>query len=368
MTKAAELAKMGEVLTNSQIGGRRNIVINGAMQVAQRGTTSGLTSANDYYGPDRFRFQLNDLGTWEVSQSTESPEEEGFNNSLKLNCTTADTSVAAGSYLILQQRIEGFNAQQLKFGTSSAESMTFSFWIKSVKTGLVSIEFQHQNTSGTYYKKGATFTINTTNTWEKKIITVTGNTAQDIKDGAVDGLYITFWFTAGSTYTGGTHNITTWASTPTNSRVSSSGVNFADSTSNEIYLTGLQLEVGEVATPFEHLSVGETERLCHRYFQKLGGVSYHPFAIVAGQNTTLSRSVQHLLTPMRAIPTFATEGSHLVEGTSAQNVTSFSIDIATKEVMMLNINSSTTHGEDGSAGRWFGDSGTSARISFDAEL
>ena len=257
------------------VSGRKNLIINGAMQVAQRATTVGsLTSTNSYHTCDRYRFQLNDLGTWEISQSTESPEEEGFNSSLKLNCTTADTSVAAGSYLILQQRIEGQNVQHLKYGTSSAESLTFSFWIKSVKTGLVSLEFQHQNSGGTYYNRGATFTINTTNTWEKKIITVPGNTAQNIKDGSVDGLYASFWFTAGTNYTSGTHNTSAWATGGTANRVSSSGVNFADSTSNEIYITGVQLEVGDSASDFEHRSIGEELALCQRYFENIQVTAY----------------------------------------------------------------------------------------------
>ena len=254
-------------MLDTPISGRRNLIINGAMQVAQRATTVGsLTSTNGYHTCDRFRFQLNDLGTWELSQSTESPEEEGFNNSFKLNCTAADTSVAAGSYLIFQQRIEGQNVQHLKYGTSSAESLTFSFWIKSVKTGLVSLEFQHQNSGGTYYNRGATFNINTTNTWEKKIITVPGNTAQNIKDGNVDGLYATFWFTAGSDYTSGTHNTSAWVTGNSAVRVSSSGVNFADSTNNEIYITGIQLEVGETASDFEHRSFAEELRDCQRYY------------------------------------------------------------------------------------------------------
>ena len=299
--------------------GRRNLIINGAMQVAQRATTVGsLTSTNSYHTCDRYRFQLNDLGTWELSQSTESPEEEGFNSSLKLNCTTADTSVAAGSYLILQQRIEGQNVQHLKYGTSSAESLTFSFWIKSVKTGLVSLEFQHQNSGGTYYNRGATFTINTTNTWEKKIITVPGNTAQNIKDGAVDGLYATFWFTAGTNYTSGTHNTSAWATGGTVNRVSSSGVNFADSTNNEIYITGVQLEVGDSASDFEHRSFGEELSLCQRYYThsysygeytKTFNQSYNGMVYIIGTGNHGCACPYTFPVEMRAAPTIVAYGN-----------------------------------------------------------
>ena len=296
-------------LSKIQLGntGRRNLIINGAMQVAQRATTvSSLTSTNAYHTCDRFRFQLNDLGTWELSQSTESPEEEGFNSSFKLNCTTADTSVAAGSYLIFQQRIEGQNVQHLKYGTSSAESLTLSFWIKSVKTGLVSLEFQHKNSGGTYYNRGATFTINTSNTWEKKIITVPGNTAQNIKNDASDGLYATFWFTAGSTYSSGTHNTSAWVTGNSAVRVSSSGVNFADSTNNEIYITGIQLEVGDTATDFEHRSFGEELALCQRYYHEhiRGDSGVRKF--VGGGDfyvTTQLNCHVHFPTTMRTTPT-----------------------------------------------------------------
>ena len=292
--------------TDSVRSTRKNLIINGAMQVAQRATTVGsLTSTNGYHTCDRFRFQLNDLGTWELSQSTESPEEEGFNSSFKLNCTAADTSVAAGSYLIFQQRIEGQNVQHLKYGTSSAESLTFSFWIKSVKTGLVSLEFQHQNSSGTYYNRGATFTINTTNTWEKKIITVPGNTAQNIKDGNVDGLYATFWFTAGSDFTSGTHNTSAWVTGNSAVRVSSSGVNFADSTNNEIYITGIQLEVGDNATDFEHRSIGEELALCQRYCFQLDGGDY----AAMGMKDSLMEVQFPFPTTMRAQPTVHYSGT-----------------------------------------------------------
>jgi hypothetical protein len=296
--------------------GRRNLIINGDMRIAQRATTVGsITSFNAYSTCDRFRFQVNDLGTWELSQSTESPEEEGFRNSYKLNCTSADTSVAAASYLIFQQRIEGQNVQHLKWGTSSAESLTFSFWIKSVKTGQVTVEFQHKNSGGTYYNRGATFTIDATNTWEKKIITVPGNTAQNIVNGASDGLYATLYLTAGSDYSSGTHNTSTWQTGNNTVRYSSAGVNFADSTNNEIYLTGWQLEVGSVSTEFEHRSLAEELASCERYYQKSYNMTNAPghngtAGAVFARNTTDGVNISNrmdagtrFVTRMRSTPT-----------------------------------------------------------------
>ena len=362
MTKAAELAKMGEVLTNSQIGSRRNIAYNGAMQVAQRSDgVTGIGASSGYFTVDRYYISTSGTaGRLTMSQETIT-DLPGFGNALKLNCTTADTSIAAGEFLVLSHRLEGQDLQQLKKGTSDAEAVTISFYVKGNANATYALEL-YDAVGGRH----ASQLFNVTTSYNRISLTFNGDTTDTLANSNALALEINFWLHAGSNFTSGT--ISADFASADNTRRAAGISSFFDSTDRQLFITGLQMEVGSQATPFEHLSTGETERLCHRYFQKLGGVSYHPFAIVAGQNTTLSRSVQHLLTPMRAIPTFATEGSHLVEGTSAQNVTSFSIDIATKEVMMLNINSSTTHGEDGSAGRWFGDSGTSARISFDAEL
>tara|TARA_R100001443_G_scaffold62749_1_gene72675 strand:+ start:27 stop:1136 length:1110 start_codon:yes stop_codon:yes gene_type:complete len=276
MSKAAELAAL---IGSGQAQGNKNLIINGDMKISQRGTNSGITSGATNYGPDRFKMQLNDLGTWEMSQSTTVPSGQGFSNSLKLNCTTADTSVAAGSYILLQQLIEGKNVQHLKWGTSSAKNLTWSFWIKSTKTGTFSVEFQHQNSSSTYFTRSSTFTVDSSNTWEKKSVTVPANTDQDIRDIAADGLYVTFWFTAGSNWTGGTHKTDVWSTgAAANTRVSSSVPNHADSTDNEIYLTGVQLEVGDVATAFEHEDIGTTLQKCQRYYYRIASDQYAYFA------------------------------------------------------------------------------------------
>ena len=363
MSKARELAKLGEVMTNGQIGGRKNIVINGAMQISQRATsaTSVLASTAVIPACDRWMFEVsgsNTSGRLTVSQSTDTPN--GFGNSLKLDVTTADTSIAADEFVSLVQRIEGQNLQQLKKGTSDAETVTLSFFAKGTAKKYACGFYDVDNSRNVH----AHFDVTTS--WQRFIINFPADTTGAFDNDNANSAFILFNLHAGTNFSSGTLN-TTWQSNDNTDRAA--GIDsLLSSTDNELYITGVQLEVGSTATPFEHRSFEEEQRLCHRYFQRLGGQSYHPFAVVAGQNATLSRSVQHLLTPMRAIPTFASEGSFLVEGTSAQAVSSFSIDIGTKEVMMMNINSSSTHGQDGSAGRYFGDSGTSAFISFDAEL
>ena len=290
---------------HAQYVGSRNLIINGGVQVNQRGTNSGITSGSANFGPDRFRMQISDLGTWELSQSTTVPSGQGFSHSLKLNCTTADTSVAAGSYFLIQQVLEGQNLQQVCWGTSSAKPLTLSFWIRATKTGTITVEFQHQNSSGNYFTRSTTFTVSSSNTWEKKIISVPKNTAQDIENLNTDGLYISWWFTAGTNWTGGTFNnsayITGGAS---NVRVSSDVVNHADSTSNEIYITGVQLEVGEKASPFQHESYEATLRKCQRYYFPAQNYNlYSGWAMTWSGSTTYPKVNADFPVPMRATPT-----------------------------------------------------------------
>ena len=261
MSKAAELAKMGEVLTNSQIGGRRNIIINGAMQVAQRGTSvSSVTTATHIV--DRFVCQISALGTWTLSQSTEVPTGEGFTNSFKFDCTTANASPAAGAFLSCKQKIEAQNLQQLKYGTSSAETVTISFYVRSNKTGTYIFELIQPDASNRH--RGASYTINSANTWEKKVITFTGDTSGVINNDTSDGMQLTWWLGAGSNFTSGTLQ-TDWGALDQTTRAVGN-VNLADSTDNEWYITGVQMEVGSQATPFEHRSFGEELALCQRYY------------------------------------------------------------------------------------------------------
>ena len=265
MTKAAELAKMGEVLTNSQIGGRRNIIINGAMQVAQRSTSeTGKGADAGYFTVDRMYYFEN--GTTDVrftqSQSTDVPTGEGFAKSLKFDCTTADASLASDNQLTLKYRIEGQDIQQLKWGTSSAEKITLSFYIKSTKTGTFIVELSRESR-----KISQAYTVSSSDTWEKKTLTFDGDTGGSvITNDSSSRLEINYYMGVGTNYSSGTLD-TTWTG-GTNANRAVGQVNAFDDTSNNILFTGIQLEVGEQATPFEHRSFGEELALCQRYFQK----------------------------------------------------------------------------------------------------
>ena len=242
------------------------IIINGDMKVAQRGTSTSSVTGNGYFACDRFKNIISGLGTWTVSQSTDVPTGQGFSHSFKMDCTTADASPAAGDFNVLAQIVEGANIQSLKKGTSSAESVTYSFWVKSNKTGTYICEIFDSNNTRQISKS---YTISSANTWEKKIISFPGDTSGAIGTGASDFLQFNWWLAVGSDRSSGTLS-TTWTST-TNANRAVGQVNLADSTDNEWYITGVQLEVGEFDSttipsfPFE--SFENNLRKCMRYFQ-----------------------------------------------------------------------------------------------------
>ena len=175
MTKAAELAKMGEVLTNSQLGGRRNMIINGAMQVAQRGTSQASITSTGYYTIDRWQVAITNGGTWTMSQDTDVPTGEGFANSLKMDCTTADTSFGASDSLYVRTKLESQDCQNMKKGTSNAEKVTLRFWVKSSKTGTHIVELLDNDNSRFV---SLAYTISSADTWENHTLTFPADTTR----------------------------------------------------------------------------------------------------------------------------------------------------------------------------------------------
>jgi hypothetical protein len=260
MTKAAELAKMGEVLTNSQIGGRRNIIINGAMQVAQRATsaTVGATN-NDYATVDRFKIvSVGTAGRATMSQSTDSPS--GFASSLKLDCSTADTSIAASEQFALATCIEGQDLQQIKKGKSDAEKITLSFYVKGNANATYNVEVADFDNT-----RHNTQTFSVTTSWNRIVMTFDADTSGALDNDNATSLQINWYLHAGSDYTSGTFTENTWQSRVSANRVKSSNTSFFDSTDRTFFITGIQLEVGSQATPFEHRSFAEELALCQRY-------------------------------------------------------------------------------------------------------
>jgi len=211
MTKAAELAKMGEVLTNSQIGGRRNIIINGAMQVAQRGTSAtGLGSSNGAAINTVDRMNLTFVGSTagRITSEQVADVHDGFANALKLSCTTADTSIAASEAVLIQYKIEGQDLQQLKKGTSDAEKVTVSFYVKANASATYTLELEDIDNSR---HNSQEFSVTTD--WTRVTKTFSGDTTGSLDDDNGHSLNINIWLHAGSTYAGGTHASDTWSTT-----------------------------------------------------------------------------------------------------------------------------------------------------------
>jgi len=260
-------------MTDAAIQSNRNLVINGSMVVSQRATSStGITTAG-YYTVDRQQTEINNAGTWTMTQSDDVPDGEGFAKSFKYDCTTADTSLDASHYFIHRYSIEGQDLQQLMYGTSFAKPVTISFFVKSNKTGTYICELQQLATDGSYPRSGKAFTINSANTWEKKTVTINGNTAKFIPDSNARGMDIMIWMGAGTDFTSGTFNAGNSWTTTNNERAGALTVNIADNTANEILFTGLQMEIGDLASPFEFEDYGITLAKCQRYTLTLGGLA-----------------------------------------------------------------------------------------------
>ena len=320
MTKAAELAKMGEVLTNSQIGGRRNIIINGAMQIAQRGTSvSSLGGTNnDYQTVDRFKIiAVSTAGRVTMSQADSGLS--GFKKSLKLQVTTADTSIASGELFGISQAIEGQDLQQLKKGTSDAEQVTLSYYVKGNAAANYTVEISDADNT-----RHNTQSFSVTTDWTRVVHTFAADTTGALDNDNATSFQIAWWLHAGSDFNGGTFTENTWASRTNANRVDSNDTSFFDSTDRTFEITGVQLEVGSTATPFEHRSFGEELKLCQRYFAKEDGVKMRNFT-----GSTIAVSIPHFWkTTMRAAPTITGTNASVNETINTQGFSAYKTSIS----------------------------------------
>ena len=285
---------------DAAVHGRRNLVINGAMQVWQRGTTIDSQTSGGYLC-DRWRVNHAGLdGNVDVDRSTDVPSGQGFAFSQKISMDASETSLDAGDLLTFQQRFEGQDLQHLLKGTSSAKKVTLSFWVKSSVASTYSVNLKDDDNSRDI---GATYTINSADTWEYKTITFDGDTSGAFTNDANRSMDINFWMDAGTTYTSGTF-LTSWGALVNSQRVYDT-TGWLESTNPEWYITGVQLEVGDKATPFEHRSYGEELALCQRYFQTVSASN-------AFGSNSLGTAVQAnlpFMTHMRTEPSITLNGT-----------------------------------------------------------
>jgi hypothetical protein len=275
----------------------KNLIINGDMQVAQRGTSTASITTTGYYTADRWQTQNASLGTWTQSVENDAPTGSGFRKSVKMLCTTADASPAAGDLLVLAQQIEGQNVQQIAKGTSSAKQLTISFWVKANVTGTYTVWlYDNDNTRSV----STSYTVSTSATWEKKTITFAADTSGAFDNDNAASLSVYFVLSAGSNFTSGTLN-TSWASY-TAANVAVGQTNLASATNNYWQITGVQLEVGSTATDFEFLPADVELAQCQRYLPAVYGLYGVGYAV----SPNLARFPAYFVTEARVEPTGVT--------------------------------------------------------------
>ena len=336
MSKAAELA----ALIGSQTAlSNRNLIINGAMNVAQRGTVTGAVQ-DSFGGPDRYKISESSATVFTMSQDSDTPTGEGFANSLKLDVTTADSSLAATDFVSVLYNIEGQDLQSIKKGTSSAESVTLSFYIKSTITGTYVVQLYDNDNNRSVSKS---YTVSSADTWEKKTLTFPADTTGAFDSDNALSLLIRWWFAAGNDYASGTL-ATSWESyNVANAAVGQ--VNAVNSASNNILITGVQLEVGEQATPFEHRSFGDELARCQRYFQTY--VNPMLDGLVPNNASRVYDAGLIFQPEMRSAPvayisnTGSSNGQGIYDGETSAYVTSLLSQGSTQYGVELNFNVST---------------------------
>jgi len=313
-------------VNTSQVSGT-NLLYNGAMQVAQRGTSEAGITSSGYYTADRWQAIVTSLGTWTNTVEADAPTGSGFASSYKLECTAADAAPGASDVLLVLQRLEGQDLQGLKFGTSSAESVTVSFWVKSDVTGTFVLEL---NNADNTRHIASTYTVDAADTWEKKTITFAGDTTSGFGNDNGGSLEFIFWLGAGSDWTSGTLP-SSWAAR-VNANRAVGQTNLAASTGNYWQVTGVQLETGTVASGFDHKPYGVELAECQRYYYRSqDGASNAVYATGTFTNATTFRVGYQYPNEMRGTPSFSSSGNFQAAGPTAISLSGLSLVLATNQ-------------------------------------
>jgi hypothetical protein len=278
-------------LNGGPLAGSRNRIINGDMRIDQRATSVTANATANYYTVDRWRVRGEGAdGVFTAAQSSTAPT--GFNNSLLITVTTADASIGATQVYGINQLIEGYNVADLGWGTASAKTVTLSFWVRSSLTGTFSGALRNNDDNRAY---PFTYAISAANTFEYKTVTIPGDTSGTWGSTNDIGLWANWSLGVGADRKG---TAGAWASgallgaTGETAVISTNGATF--------YITGVQLEPGTVATPFERRSYGQELALCQRYFEVFGPMTMmFPWA----SGTQIVRSHSSFAVRKRAAPT-----------------------------------------------------------------
>lgn len=291
--------------------GRRNILYNGAMRVAQRGTTFDTLTNGDFC-TDRWKIAFDGLdGNVDADQTTTVPTAQGFANSLQVHMDASETSLDAADQMQIHQRLEGQDLQHLLKGTVNAKKTVLSFWVRSSVASTYTVELEDVDNSRHISKS---YTIDTADTWEKKVIVFDGDTTGTLDNDNARSMDVRWWIDAGSNFTSGTL-ATSWGTFTAANRVSQT-TGWLESTSPEFYITGCQWEVGDNPSDFEHRTFGEELSLCQRYcYQHMeangggGGNSTEDIVCTAScYNTNTAYGIIQFPVTMRAAPTLDAHG------------------------------------------------------------
>ncbi len=285
--------------------GNRNLIINGGMTVSQRSTSSSINASSTYNTLDRFAPSV-DLpsGVSNLTMSQISDAPTGFSNSLKVTPNQARNAALSGAdrfFLTTQLEAKSIRNSGWNY-TDSNSKLTLSFYIKSNLTGVVSIEVVAGDSPSSTNHFHGSVTINSATTWERKTFTIIGNSNLVFNDDTGSGLTIGIHYAAGPTFTGGTFTPSTWQDNTSGNRSSSSNIDIYSSADNYVALTGVQLEVNDFATVFEHRSFGQELALCQRYFYKNTTSPLGLFICDAGAQSN-SYGVYKFPVTMRSAPT-----------------------------------------------------------------
>jgi hypothetical protein len=370
MSKAAELANLIGNINAGGGGVNRNVIINGAMNVAQRGTSSTGLGANTSTTADRYKVcdrwavdvEGTTLGRYTLTQDSSAPE--GFANSLKLDCTTADTSIGASELVTLSQIIEGQNVQHFCKGTSSAKPYAVSFYVKGNASATYVCELFDADNSRHVCK---TFTVGTD--WSRVELSFPADTTGAYDDDNAASLHLQIFLHAGSNFTSGTLPAT-WAS-KTNANRAAGGGSFFDSTDRTFFITGVQIEVGQNPTDFEHEPFERTLAKCLRYYQNAakGANANELIADSHGhaENTTRVDFIINMYSNMRATPTLTKTNNFIFrENGTNRDVTGINLSASASD-RRLWIEGTTSGHTDEASGRIY-TNGTNFGITIDAEL
>jgi len=343
-TAAEKQDLTNDILPLSGQIGNRNKIINGEFRLNQRNHTG--SAGNNAYTLDRWKYSRSANTEFSQDQSTVTPD--GFANSVKMTSIGSNGSTGAGDYAYWRYHIEGQDLQDLSKGTSAAKAFTLSFYFKSDITGTFAISIQDANSR----MCNANYTVSNTN-WNRYTITIPADTTGTIANSNASGLEINFWLVAGSNYTSGSA-VHTWGAysasslaTGFNAHVTTNGVNF--------YLTGVQLEVGSVATEFEHRSLGQELALCQRYYYRWTAGATNKYAWM-GQSFGSGACfgiVRTLPVTMRTTPTSSVSGTYTPYGPDGS--TSGHSSFSSTNMDQNNVNHLGTGGWGGASGISGGD-------------